>query len=151
MRVGEVVKDDCVVCTEEMSLKKAFNMMIENNSDCIIVVESYAHQVPLGSITEHDICLQLINKHRDPRWLAAANVMNANISKIKITAKIDTCLNLMQKRKLERIFVVDDKGMFCGTVNRKDLEFANKNRRSRNLSRQLNGQKPSISSPDTIF
>jgi predicted transcriptional regulator len=150
MQISDVVRSS-VICTEEMPLTEVFELMGKNNCKCIPVVESYAHKVPIGSITEHDICLQLINKHRDPRWLTAANVMNANISKIKDTAKIDICLNLMQKRKLEQIFVVDDKGIFCGTLNRTDLESANKKWQTKKLDVQVTRQKPYVSSPDTIF
>ena len=150
MRVGEVLENDCAICTEEMPLDKVFELMLENNCDAIAVVESFAHKVPLGLITEREICLQLVKKHKDPRWLTAANVMNANVSKFKKTTNLDSCLNSMQKQNVEFSFVIDDKGMFCGTVKRKDLESATSEQRQKSpySSRR---RKSFVRASDTIF
>lgn len=151
MRVGDMVKDDCLVCTEETSLKKVFDLMLENKCGCIAVVESDAHKVPLGLVTEHEICLQLVKNQRDPRWLTAANVMNADIAKIKKTADTASCLKLMQRENIEQIFVVDDMGMLCGMLERPDLEACEKKKRGPVSARRTNGRKVFVRSPDSIF
>lgn len=127
MQIGDVLKSDCVICTEETPLNTVFELMLQNKCDCIAVVESFAHKVPLGLITERDICMQLVKKHRDPRWLTAANVMNANVSKFENTKNVEACLSLMQKQDSDYSFVIDKKGMFCGTVKRDDLKTLKSN------------------------
>lgn len=122
MLIKDVMNQIPVVCTEEMPLARVFNLMLENNCKCIPVVESYAHQVPIGSISEKDICLQIVAKNRDPKRLSAANVMNGNICKAKATATVYDCLNLMQNRNAHWLYITDETGAICGMIERAELE-----------------------------
>lgn len=122
MLIKDVMNQVTVVCTEEMPLTRVFNLMLENDCRCIPVVESYAHQVPIGSISEKDICLQIVAKNRDPKRLSAANVMNGNICKVRANTTVFDCLNLMQNRNANRLYVTDDTGAICGMIERPELE-----------------------------
>ena len=151
MRIEEAVKNDSVICTEEMPLNKVFNLMLERNCDCVAVVESFAHKVPLGLITERDICLQLIKKNRDPRWLTAANVMNSNVSRFKKTSNLEKCLSSMQKQKTDHSFVIDNNGMFCGMIDRKELEAFEKRSETAQSIYETKKRRSFRKSSDTIF
>lgn len=122
MFVRDIMNENSVVCTEDTTLAKIYELMMKNDCEYVTVVESRAHRIPIGTITEHDICRQLIERGRNPRDMTAANVMNTNILKIAESLTFSECLNLMQTKQAKRVFIVDEDGMFRGTLTRIEAE-----------------------------
>lgn len=122
MLVKEIMNKDSVICTEDTSLEKVFELMTQSGSDYVSVVESRAHPMPIGTITERDICLQIIGKGRNPRGMTAANVLNTNVVKALNDLTTNECLRLMQIKSSERVFIVDEDGILCGTITRTEIE-----------------------------
>lgn len=122
MFIKEIMNKSAVFCTEETPLTKVYEIMSENGCDYIPVVESRAHLIPIGVISEHDICHQILGRGRNPRDMSAANAMNTNIIKINDCSDIDECLNQMQSGKASRVFIVDENGRLCGTLSRAEIE-----------------------------
>jgi isocitrate dehydrogenase len=146
MLVRDIMNQCSVVCTEDMPLEKVYKLMQDNNCDHITVVENYAHNTPIGIITEHDICLQVVGRGRNPRGLTAANVMNTNITRARATLTLADCALLMEESEVKRAFVVDENGTLRGMVRDIDIQVS-KNRQyiedltSRVVSRE---QRPSV-------
>ena len=113
MSVKNMMKTNIVVCTEDMTLEKVFGELVAADAGHAVVVESLAHSIPIGVITERDICAQIIGRSRNPRGLTAANVMNTNITKIKADAPY-TELNTVNGSKV--VCVVNENGALCGTI-----------------------------------
>ena len=122
MSIGNIINTNSIICTEDISLIKIYQLMQENKCDHIIVIESYAHQKPLGIITEHEICAQVVGKGREPRRLTAANVMNTDVIKVPAALNVADCSNLLKSRAAKRALVVNEDGIFCGTITDSDIE-----------------------------
>ena len=122
MFVKDIMSRNSIVCTEDTPLAEVYQIMQETGCDYAAVVESRAHRTPIGIITEHDICFQIIAKGRDPRGLTAANVMNTNVVKALYTASLTDCSEMMSINQAKRAFIVDENGMFCGTLSNFDIE-----------------------------
>lgn len=122
MYVRDFMNEDSVVCTEDTPLENVYQLMMGNNLEYVTVVESRAHRIPIGIITEHEICQQIVVKGRSPRGLTAANVMNTHIAKISYAASLADCSDLMQETPAKLVFVTDEDGMLCGTLSRSDVE-----------------------------
>lgn len=135
MFAKDLMKENAVVCTEEMSLMQVYQMLQESGSEFIAVVEDYAHKNPIGVITEHDICLQVIGKCRNPRDLTAANVMSSEILKTLDTSTLAYCSDLLKNTRIKRLFVVDEDGALCGTITQSHIEASKNDRRMDSLSR----------------
>lgn len=116
MFVRDIMNQCEVVCTEDMPLDEVYKLMQENSCGHITVVENYAHRSPVGIITEHDICFQILGRGRDPRGLTAASVMNTNISRAPATLTLADCMLLMHENDARQAFVVDEDGALTGTV-----------------------------------
>lgn len=123
MFVRDIMNQCSVVCTEDMPLEKVYKLMQENDCDHITVVENYAHNTPIGIITEHDICFQVVGRGRNPRGLTAANVMNTNITRALATLTLTDCALLMEESDARRAFVVDENGTLRGTVRDIDIQI----------------------------
>ena len=127
MFVRDIMNQCSVVCTEDMPLEKVYKLMQDNNCDHVTVVENYAHNTPIGIITEHDICLQVVGRGRNPRGLTAANVMNTSITRALATLTLADCALLMEESEAKQAFVVDENGTLRGTVRDIDIQIS-KNR-----------------------
>jgi len=123
MFVRDIMNQCSVVCTEDMPLEKVYKLMQDNNCDHITVVENYAHHTPIGIITEHDICIQVVGRGRNPRGLTAANVMNTNITRALATLTLTDCALLMEETAVKHAFVVDENGTLRGTVRDEDIRL----------------------------
>ena len=62
MSVKNMMRTNFVVCTEDMPLEKVFEEMVGADTEHAVVVEGLAHSVPIGVITERDICLQVLGR-----------------------------------------------------------------------------------------
>lgn len=122
MFIREIMKNNSVFCTEETPLTKVYEIMAENGCDYVTVVESRVHCIPIGVITEHDICYQILGRGRNPRDMSAANAMNTNIVKISDSSKLEDCFDLMKIKNAKRVFVVDEDGRLRGTLSRAEIE-----------------------------
>lgn len=83
MVVGEHTIIDLPVCTEDTQLEQVYEMLCGSDERIVIVVDSNAHQVPIGIITDRSICDQVVGRRRDPRGLTAANVLDSKIRKLR--------------------------------------------------------------------
>lgn len=121
MLLKDVMGEKGAVCTESMPLQQVYEMMRQSDGGFATVVENHAHQKPIGIITEHDICLQIVGKNRNPKGMAAANVMNTEVIKARRDLSVSECAKLAQKSATAKILVVDENGILCGTVDKDDL------------------------------
>jgi len=126
MFIREIMNINTVMCTEDMPLIEVYQLMLENNTDFIPVIDGNTHKIPIGIITEHDICLITISKGRNPRNLTAGEVMNTGITKAINNLTLAECSDLLEYSKTKKILVIDKDGALCGTLTEFDIE-ASKN------------------------
>jgi predicted transcriptional regulator len=124
MIVKDILNDKNTVCTESMPLEQVYELMQETLSEFVVVVESNAHRIPIGTITEHDICMQIVGRGRTPRGLCAANVMNSKVTKIKNDSIVEDILLSNFVDDISTFVVIDDRGSYCGTVSGSQLHSA---------------------------
>ena len=118
------MNQNVAICTEDMPLEQVFELIDEGAAHHVCVVESYAHRKPIGLITEHDICLQIIGRRRSPRGLTAANVMNTRLVKTDANQSLSECAKLFDGCDSKAMCIVDESGVLSGTIRRRDLESA---------------------------
>jgi signal-transduction protein with cAMP-binding, CBS, and nucleotidyltransferase domain len=122
MSIKDVMNTNSITCTEDISLAKVYQLMQENECNYVVVIESNAHRKPLGIITEHEMCLEVIGKGRQPRMLTASSVMNTDVLKMPHTMSVTDCADSIKARNAKWALVVDEDGMFCGTVRNSDVK-----------------------------
>lgn len=129
MFAKDIMNKCSVICTGEMPLMQVYQSMQENECEFITVVEDYAHKNPIGVVTEHEICFQIIGKNRNPRGMTAASVMNTAIIKAPETSTLSYCSDLFAGSESKRLFVVDENGALCGVLLPNDIEIHKADRR----------------------
>jgi len=110
-----------VYCLSDTPLQNVFQILMENDCGCVPIVESKAHKNPIGSVSEHDICVKTLRDGLNPQRLTAARVMNGNIITVSGDTSIEECALLMKETNTDRLFVVDENGGYAGILTDKNL------------------------------
>lgn len=114
MFVRDLINKNPAVCTEDLPLEQVYKLMQEKDSDNVVVIESKAHRIPIGVVTEHEICMQVVGRGRSPRGMTAANVMNTNFVKADLESDLSEC---RQRRTGHRpVIVIDENGALQGVL-----------------------------------
>lgn len=124
MLVCEIMNGSSPVCTEDMELEKVYELMEERGQDYVTVVDSLAHKIPIGIISLHGICAQILKRGRNPRGMTAANVMSTDYVKADRSLHIEESRELMEIKRAEFLIVVDDIGSFQGSLTRIQIDAA---------------------------
>jgi CBS domain-containing protein len=153
MFVEDFMNTNSVVCTEDLPLIQVYQRMLENNCDFICVIDGNAHKIPIGIITEHDICLITIAKGRHPKDLTARDVMSPKFTKAKRKLDLMDCHDLMDSCHTKILMIVDERGGLCGTVSQLDIESSKNNQYFENLMSQAMAKEylPSMTRINRIF
>lgn len=121
MIVREITTLCVAECTEELSLDRLYDLLEKTPQRFVVVVDSKAHRIPIGLITEHTILEQLIRRRRDPRSLMAGNIMDSRIATVRDDAPAEKCLLMPELLLGVPIFVVDEDRMLCGVLEKDNI------------------------------
>jgi CBS domain-containing protein len=114
MKVQDIMTHDPACCTPETTLIEVAKMM--KNCDCgaIPVVEDEASRKPAGIITDRDIVVRALAADRNPSKTRASECMTKSLVTVSPEDDLDECIRLMEKNKVRRILVVDNRGSVVG-------------------------------------
>ena len=121
MNVQELMTKDPVCCRADDSLQSVAKMMVDNDCGCIPVVEDISSKIPVGTVTDRDICCRTVAEGKNPLEMTAGEVMTGNVVTVSPNTSIEECCNLMEDNQIRRILVVDNKGACCGIVAQADI------------------------------
>lgn len=120
MFISEVMSTCVAECTEDLKLEAVFELIHQCDHRLVVVVDSLAHRVPIGVVTERSICEQIIKRGRNPRNLLAGSVMDTLIKTVRendIVASIEA-----NEGDLTAVVVVDESRQICGIVSKEKLK-----------------------------
>ena len=121
MKVSDIMTENPTCCTAETGLQEVAQMMVDHDCGCIPVVDSENSKMPVGMITDRDICCRVVAQGKNPLDLTAGDAMTSSVVSVKPETDLEECLNLMEQSQIRRIAVVDDNGAVCGIVAQADV------------------------------
>lgn len=121
MFVSDIMSTCVAECTEDARLEEVFELIQKCDHGLVVVVDSLAHRVPLGVITEHSICEQLIARGRNPKGLSAGSVIDSRIIKVVGTELVETIRREAIQTDVAAIVVVDDNRRISGLVPKEKI------------------------------
>ena len=92
-------------------------MMIKEDIGAVIVIEK---DRPIGIITEKDILHRVVTPGKDAYKTLAKDVMSEPVITIEASSMLKDALELMKKKKIRRLVVVED-GSLVGLVTERRL------------------------------
>lgn len=118
MRIGQVMQTPAVVCRPRTSIKEAARLMAANNVGSVLVVDRVG--CLSGIVTDRDIALRAVGEGLSPD-VAVSEVMTRDVAAADIHWDVDVVVEIMRKREVRRLPVVDSAGRVHGVVSTDDL------------------------------
>ena len=120
MRVQEIMTSNPACCTPNTSLQEVAQMMVDCDCGAIPVVDSTESNRPVGIITDRDIVTRVVAKGGDCSK-TVETAMTSDVVTVKEDADLREAEDLMKRRQLRRMLVVDDSGSCCGILAQADI------------------------------
>jgi predicted transcriptional regulator len=123
MNAYDICQRNVVTVRGHEDLATATWVMRERNVGCLVVVEPLAGPGgwrPVGMLSDRDIVTKVIAQERDPRGVAAADVMSPAVSIIK-QSRIEDAVQRMKQVGTRRLAVVDERGRLSGILTFDDI------------------------------
>ncbi len=119
VKARDVMTINPSVCREDDSVYDAVRIMKEE--DCGIVPIVNDHRECIGVITDRDIALKVILNHKNPDNTPIRDVMTRHVHACHADDDLKKVVKEMEKHKVRRILIVDDKNQCVGIISERDI------------------------------
>ncbi|MEM5811404.1 MAG: CBS domain-containing protein [Candidatus Aenigmatarchaeota archaeon] len=116
--VKDIMSKPVVTIDMEKSIKDAAKLMKKNRIGCLIVVKKGK---AVGMLTDSDIIKKVVAEGKLPSKVKVKNVMGRPLIKISPEGKLEEAVEKMEKNKVKRLCVVDEKGKPVGLISLTDI------------------------------
>lgn len=125
MRVGEICTREVIYCTPDTAVADVARLMRNHHVGDLIVAEPREGKIiPVGIVTDRDLVVEILAEEVDPRSLAARDLMGAELLTVSETAAVHEAIELMCRKGIRRLPVVDAQRFAVGVLTADDvIEF----------------------------
>jgi CBS domain-containing protein len=117
--IRQFMTKDPAVCKVSDTLYDAVRAMQEYNCGAVPIVDANGKCV--GIITDRDICLQVVLENNEARKTSLNEVISGEIFACTPDDEIEEVLELMERRQIRRIPVIDTEDRCIGIVSQADI------------------------------
>lgn len=116
--VKEIMTREVCTVKKSSTLLEAAKKMLECGVGSVVVVENGK---PIGIVTEKDILYKVVSKNRIPSEVKVEEIMSTPLITIRPTTSLREAADIMRKRGIRRLPVVDNNGNLIGIVTDNDI------------------------------
>lgn len=120
MSISEMMSKCVTECTEDASLEEVYRLIRKCEHGLVIVIDSEAHRVPIGVVSERSICEQLIVRGKSPRGLTAGSALDSRIKTVRESDGLDR-ITPEERRTLAAIIVTNSRRQVVGIIPKHKL------------------------------
>lgn len=121
MSLGKICDRNVVVVPENATVRDAAKLMRRRHVGDLVVVERDGHRTPIGIVTDRDIVLEVVAKDIDGEHLRVSEIMSKDLVIADEHDGISETIQLMRKKAIRRIPVVNNERALIGLVSMDDL------------------------------
>jgi len=138
MKISEAMSDEVLCCAADATLNDAAHVMWERDCGFVPVTDRASGRF-VGVITDRDVCMAAYTQGRPLREVSIGAVMTRNVVTIREDADVLRALELMKRRQLHRLPVVNGRGDLVGVLSLTDVARRTARRRGAEME-QLRGR-----------
>lgn len=120
LHCGDIMTRDPVCCSPDDSVKKAAELMREEDVGPIPVVENASGRL-VGIVTDRDLVLNVLAKGRDANSTKVSEAMTRDPVRTKEEEPLEEALEKMSAYQVRRLPVVDDQDRVVGIIAQADV------------------------------
>lgn len=117
MKVRDIMTAEVATATPDTSLREIANMMREEDTGAIPVLDG---DELAGILTDRDIVIRCVAEGRDPEDTSAEDILSERLETVEPEADVEEASKLMARRQIRRLPVVED-GRLVGMVSLGDI------------------------------
>ena len=121
MQVRDIMTKNPACCTADSSLQDVAKLMVKHDCGETPVVDNTTSMKLVGVITDRDITVRTVAAGKNPLEMTAGDCMSSPCVTVTQELSVQECSSVMEKNKIRRVPVVDDKGTCCGIVAQADI------------------------------
>ncbi|MBI3591890.1 MAG: CBS domain-containing protein [Nitrospirae bacterium] len=115
--ISKIMTKNVVTVEKGYLLSDAVSIMAQYSISCIVVEEN---KYPIGMLTERDV-VRLFREGSDRGDFGIGKVMSHPVCTISSTASVHEAAMIMNRDRIRRLVVVDNKGMIAGLITQHDI------------------------------
>lgn len=116
-KVIDIMTNKPVVADKEVTLKEAANIMLQNNVNSLLIIES---EKAVGIITDEDLVRKVIAKGLDPKKIKIKDIMEKELITISPEKDIYEAMKVMRDHNIRQLPVIE-KDKLVGFLTAKDI------------------------------
>lgn len=122
MNIGEICTRSVVFCTPNTTIVDAAHLMREHHvGDLVVVEERNGKRYPVGVVTDRDITVEIVALNVPLDRLAIGDIMTRKLISVAESEDAFAALELMRRKGVRRLPVIDRQGALAGVVALDDL------------------------------
>ena len=118
-KVQDIMTPNPMTCYESDPVFSAVEIMKRQNVGVVPVVDR--NKSCVGVVTDRDIVLQLIYNKQDPNSIKLGDIMSRDLLSCGLDDDVNQVIQLMRRRQLKRIVVLDQNKRCLGIVSEADI------------------------------
>jgi CBS domain-containing protein len=136
MKARDVMTKSPTCATPDARLEAIARMMIQCDCGGIPIVAEESG-MPLGIVTDRDIVVRTVADGLDPLVLTARDCMTTPAVVVSEDDDLRDIVDLLERRQLRRVIVVDRLGAVCGIIAQADIAVHASKRKTGELLREV--------------
>lgn len=121
MRVREIMTANPTLCSTETRLGEVARLMIEHDCGALPLFQRDRGRQVVGIVTDRDIVCRAVAAGKNIATMNAGQVMTTPAITIGPDDEVEKAVDLMRRRLIRRLPVVDGEGLCVGIVSQADL------------------------------
>jgi CBS domain-containing protein len=121
MKAKEIMSRVLFCCTPEETAEKAAQMMRDHDIGSVPVISDNTERKLLGIVTDRDICMKVTASGQRGDAVKLSEVMTPWPATCSPEDSVESCEEVMRRRQVRRIPIVDARGTCVGIVSQADI------------------------------
>lgn len=121
MPISDLCSRKPITVHPTQSLVEAAKLMKASHVGTLVVTAKDGHDRALGVITDRDIIMKCVAEGKSPESSTVQEIMSSQVISANKSVGVYEAIDLMLKKGIRRLVIVDDSEKMCGVVSTDDL------------------------------